>query len=142
MQANTRQLATRENARPTNRIANRFFLKIAGGRFRSYSLLKHFGRRSGREYLTPVSAFPLGDGFVIALLYGDSSSVDWCRNVLTTGKCIVKTRGEELLLERPEIIAPSEALAAFPLPARLMYKARRINEFLWLHRQSEVHNAL
>ena len=138
MQVNSHQGARRENARPTNRIANRFFLMLAGGRFRSYSLLKHIGRRSGREYSVPVSAFPLGDGLVMALLYGDASTVDWCRNVMAAGKCIIKTRGQEYLLERPEIVPASMALEAFPLPARLIYKAEGIKEFLWVHHQSEV----
>ncbi len=130
------------DTRQANKRANALFLKIAGGRFRAYSALKHIGRSSGREYVTPLSAYPLGDGFVLALLYGDAANVDWCRNVMAAGKCILKTRGEEYVLEKPEIIPASKALAAYPLLARLMYRARGIHEFVWVHRQLGKDEAL
>jgi hypothetical protein len=116
-----------------NKRANAFFLKIAGGRFRAYSLLKHIGRSSGREYRTPITAFPFGDGFVLALLYGDAAEVDWCRNVMAAGKCVLKTRGQEYQLERPEIIGPEKALAAFPPFFRFYYRRSSIHQFLWAH---------
>jgi deazaflavin-dependent oxidoreductase (nitroreductase family) len=94
MQIKTQSIGTRIKKR-----ANRFFLKIAGRRFRFYSILKHVGRRSGRAYATPVAAYPLGDGFVFALLDGDN--VDWCHNVLAAGKCTLKTLGREYVLEGP-----------------------------------------
>src|SRR5215472_3545354 len=88
-----------------NKRSNAIFLKIAGGRLRAYSLLKHVGRSSGKPYATPLTAYPLGDGFVIALLYGDATTVSWCRNVMAAGECTLKTRGEEYVLGRPEIIS-------------------------------------
>jgi hypothetical protein len=123
--------------RQANRKSNTFFLKIAGGPLRAYSVLKHVGRSSGREYVTPLSAYPLGDGFVLAVLYGDAAHVDWCRNVMAAGKCILKTRGQEYLLEKPEIIPAAIALETYPPLARLMYRARGIQEFLWVHRKPE-----
>ncbi len=60
-------------------------LKMAGHRSSVYAALKHVGRRSGRTYMTPVVAKPLGDGFVIPLPY--DAGVDWCRNVLAAGTC-------------------------------------------------------
>ncbi len=131
MQSGTKQPA--RGTRPLNERANAIFLKIAGGRFRAYSLLKHFGRKSGREYRTPISAFPLGDGFVLALLYGDAAEVDWCRNVMAAGKCILKTRGQEYQLERPEIIPASQALQAYPPLFRFYYRMSGIRQFLWVH---------
>jgi deazaflavin-dependent oxidoreductase (nitroreductase family) len=121
--------------RSMNRRANAFFLKIAGGHFRAYSLLKHVGRKSGREYRTPITAFPLGDGFVLALLYGDAAEVDWCRNVMAAGTCILKTRRQEYMLEKPEIIPPSKALEAYPPLFRFYYRAAGIRQFLWIHRK-------
>jgi deazaflavin-dependent oxidoreductase (nitroreductase family) len=112
-------------------------LNIAGTRFRSLSILRHVGRRSGREYATPITVFPLGDGFVLALLYGDLATVDWCRNVMAAGACTIKTLGQEIALERPEIIPAAEALGAYPSFWRYMLKARGIHQFLWLHRTSQ-----
>ena len=132
---NQKQQGDRRNL---NKRANAIFLKFAGKRFRAYSILKHIGRKSGREYLTPVTAYPLGDGFVVALLYGDGANVDWCRNVMTTGKCTLKTLGQEYMLERPEIIPASQALQAYPLFLRLYLVSRRIQQFLWVHQQIEA----
>jgi len=119
-----------------NRRANALFLKIAGGPLRAYSALKHRGRRSGREYTTPVSAYPFGDGFVVALLYGEAQNVDWVQNVMAAGQCLLQTRGEEYLLERPEIIPASQAESAFPPLLRWLNRSRDIREFLWVHRRA------
>jgi len=118
------------------KVSNRILLTIAGRRFRSYSIIKHVGRRSGKEFSTPVSAFPLGDGFVVALLYGDGANVDWCRNVMAAGGCVLKTAGQEYRLERPEIIPASQALNAFPALTKRMLITRGIDQFLWVHKPS------
>jgi len=120
--------------RQLNKRSNAFFLKIAGGRLRAYSLLKHIGRKSGREYRTPVSAFPFGDGFVLALLYGTADKVDWCLNIMAAGTCILKTRGQEYHLGKPEIIPASEALNAYPPLFRFYYRTAGITQYLWVHR--------
>jgi hypothetical protein len=122
--------------RGLNRRANAFFLKIAGGRLWAYSLLKHIGRKSGREFRTPISAFPLGDGFVLPLLYGDSAEVDWCLNVMAAGQCVLKTQGQDYLLEKPEIIPASKALEAYPAFFRFYYRTAGIQQFLWAHKSS------
>ena len=43
----------------------------------------HRGRRSGREYQTPVNVFSSADGYVFALTYGPET--DWVKNVLAAG---------------------------------------------------------
>ena len=137
MQGNTESQG-KIGARPrrqANRRANALFLKISGGPLRAYSALKHIGRSSGREYVTPISAYPLGDGFVMAVLYGEAAKVDWVRNVIVAGRCVLKTRGEEYVLEKPEIISASQALAAYPPLMRCVYRSRDIHEFMWAHRQ-------
>jgi hypothetical protein len=118
----------REAARPAS---NRLFLKISGRRLRAYSIVKHVGRRSGREYLNPASAYPLGDGFVIPILYGLDSQ--WVRTVLHSGRLTLVTYGREHALERPEIIPKTKALPAFPRWQQRTLKSRGIENFLWAH---------
>jgi hypothetical protein len=113
-------------------LANRVLRRISGGRLRAYSIVGHVGRVSGREYFNPVSAYPLGDGFVIPVLYGIDSQ--WVRNVLAVGRLTLRTKGIDYALERPEIIAPEQALAAFPRLLRRLYRAQGIKEFIWAHR--------
>jgi hypothetical protein len=111
-------------------------LKIAGGPSGVYATVKHVGRRSGRSYSTPVVAKPLLDGFVIPLPY--DSSVDWCRNVQAAGTCTLIWNDQAYILERPEIIGPSQALKAFPLGSRMLYPAGGLKEYLWLHQHKEA----
>jgi hypothetical protein len=94
--------------------------------------VKHRGRSSGREYQNPVSAYPLEDGFVVPVLYGIGSQ--WVRNVMASGGLILRTKGRDIPLERPEIIPPAQALTVFPPLLRWTMKSRKIKEFLWAHR--------
>lgn len=117
---------------------NERMLRIAGKRIRAYSVLKHIGRRTGREYTMPVAMYPLGDGFVMAML-NNGSKCDWCQNVLAAGRCKVITQGVEHILERPEIIDQKQAIGAFPLLWRWLISARSLNEFLWVHHPQLAH---
>ena len=116
---------------PVKSLSNRIFLKISGGPLRAYSIVRHAGRTSGRQYRNPVSAYPLGDGFVIAVLYGTQSQ--WVRNVMVAGRFALRTKGRDYPLERPEIVPPTQALAAFPPWQRRMLRIRKIQDFVWAH---------
>jgi len=121
-------------------LSNRIFLKISGKWFRAYSIVKHVGRSSGRQYRNPVSAYPLTDGFVIAVLYGAQSH--WVRNVMAAGRFTLRTKGRDYLLERPEIIAARQALPAFPALYRRMLRSRGTGDFVWAHRAERSADAI
>jgi hypothetical protein len=53
---------------------------------------------------TRCLAYPLGDGFVIAVLRGAESH--WVRNVMAAGELTLRTKGRDFLVDRPEFIAP------------------------------------
>ncbi|MGB9306325.1 MAG: nitroreductase/quinone reductase family protein [Mycobacterium sp.] len=114
---------------------NKMIRPIAGRRFSPYALLEHRGRRSGRTYVTPVGAFPFGDGFVVGLSYG--ADVDWCRNIMASGYAVVKWHGQEFALERPAIIPMSRAVLQ-AIPSYFRLPARELKEFVWLHRPDTV----
>jgi deazaflavin-dependent oxidoreductase (nitroreductase family) len=107
---------------PVRSFANQIFLAISGRWLRAYSIVRHVGRTSGRTYRNPVSAYPLGDGFVIPVLYGTQSQ--WVRNVMAAGRFTLRTKGRDYLLERPEIIPPAQALAAYPTLLRRLMRAQ------------------
>jgi len=117
---------------PVRGLSNRLFLRISGRRLRAYSVVRHTGARTGREYTNPVSAYPLGDGFVIPVLYGRESR--WVQNALATGGLTLRTRNRDHRLERPELIGAAQALGAFPRWQRAMLTARRIEDYLYAHR--------
>ncbi len=118
------------------RRVNPMVLKMAANRSRGYAIVKHVGRRSGREYSTPVVAKPFGDGFVIPMPYGREA--DWCRNVIAAGTCALILNGQEYALNKPEVITSSEASHAYPLMQRIILSTSGIKEHLLLHQIAEV----
>jgi deazaflavin-dependent oxidoreductase (nitroreductase family) len=125
-----------DQTRQLTKRLNRYLCKVAGTRlgmlYFNLSALHHVGRRSGRTYVTPLSAYPLGDGFVLAVAY---PHVDWCENVLAAGKCTLNWNGKEYALERPEVIPRAQAMEAYPLLVKpFLAGAAGQNKFVWLHR--------
>jgi deazaflavin-dependent oxidoreductase (nitroreductase family) len=123
-----------DRTRQFSKTANRPLRRVAGTRlgmlYFNLGALHHVGRRSGRTYVTPLSAYRLGDGFVLGVAYPE---VDWCRNVLAAGKCTLTWNGKEYALERPEMIPAAEAMKAYPLLVKPFIVAPGTKTFVWLH---------
>lgn len=84
---------------------------LLAGRKHSYAaIIRHTGRKSGKQYSTPVGAVRVPDGFLIPLGYG--TGVDWLRNVLATGRAQLSAEGETRDVTGPEVI---DAATALPL---------------------------
>jgi len=66
-----------------------------------FGVVVHPGRRSGREYQTPVNVFATEEGYVLALTYGPDT--DWVKNVLAAGGCELRTRGRAIRLVSPRL---------------------------------------
>lgn len=97
------------------RVSNRYLLnplmlRLAGHKHWYASVIRHTGRRSGKQYATPVVADRTADGFVIPLPYG--TGVDWLQNVLAAGQANVSAQGESYDVAQPEVI---DAEAALPM---------------------------
>jgi len=69
-------------------------------------VIVHIGRKTRRQYRTPVVVFRRGDHFVIALTYGRDSH--WVQNVLAQGGCDLETMGRTLQLTRPNVLHDEE----------------------------------
>jgi len=80
-----------------NRVTRRLAPFLPG-----FGVVVHRGRRSGREYRTPVNVFRTSGGVRIALTYGADS--DWVKNVLAAGGCRLHTRGNYLDLAAPHLV--------------------------------------
>jgi len=81
-------------------------------------VILHRGRRSGRDYRTPLFAFRRDRTLVIALLYGHES--DWLRNLQADGGHVVRG-GRTFAVGPPEIVdasASDQLLAQLSPPAR------------------------
>lgn len=70
--------------------------RIARSAHGPFTLVRHVGRRSGKQYETPIIVSPVEDGFVIELTYGPD--VDWHKNVLAAGGCTLIWHGKEYVI--------------------------------------------
>ena len=104
-------------------------MNLAGRRHWYAAVIRHRGRRSGREYTTPVVAVPAaGDAFVIPLPYGEE--VDWLKNVLAAGRATVGAKGEIYDIFEPEVIAAAEASPLLDERHRRTWRRFGIEHFL------------
>ena len=114
----------RMNRHVTNRILGPFAPYIPG-----FGIIVHTGRKTGRQYRTPVNLFRRNREFVIALTYGPAS--EWVRNVLASGRCVVETGGHTLRLANPRLFR-DERRSFVPPHIRFVLGLMRVNDFLEL----------
>lgn len=125
--------------RRLNRRLNRAQLDTAGMPGAFAGLLHHVGRASGSAYATPVSILPLGDDFVIAIVYGSRTS--WVLNVMAAGAAAIELEGEHHAVDRPRIVPISTVAEAFPAGERRLQRLLAIDRCLLLHRAAAADNS-
>ncbi|MGK2867772.1 MAG: nitroreductase family deazaflavin-dependent oxidoreductase, partial [Mycobacterium sp.] len=101
-------LFARQRAEVNRKYVNRLVEPLAGY-LPLWSAVDHVGRRSGKDYRTPVTAFPTADGVAVLLPYG--TGTDWVRNLQASGSGRVQIEGRSLLVTDPRVVPLSEALA-------------------------------
>jgi deazaflavin-dependent oxidoreductase (nitroreductase family) len=74
-----------------------------------FGMVYHRGRKSGREYRTPVKLFRRGRNYVITLPYGRDS--DWVKNVLAAGGCELRTSGRRIRMVGPTLFVDDGRVA-------------------------------
>jgi len=89
--------------------------------FGPFALVHHIGRKSGKPYETPIMAFPVEGGFLIALTYGPK--VDWYQNVLAAGHCNLVWHNKPFAISRVEPVDPAAAIDKFPQPQKTILKS-------------------
>lgn len=72
-----------------------------------WAVIVHTGRKSGREYRTPVVALVSGSQVTVALPYG--TDTDWVRNLLAAGGGRIVRRRRESRITDPEVMVPADA---------------------------------
>jgi len=120
---------------PMTKVLNPVIRKMAGRpHFRMAALVRHTGRRSGRQYVTPVGAELTGNTVVIPLTFGTES--DWSRNVRAAGGCSIRLGGTDYDAVAPEVLSAGEARpvvrSAYSAWQRGMFRMLGIKQFLLL----------
>jgi deazaflavin-dependent oxidoreductase (nitroreductase family) len=112
----------RFNRHATNRVLGPLAMHLP-----YFGVVVHTGRKTHRQYRTPVNVFPRPGGYVIVLTYGPGS--DWVRNVLAAGGCALETRGRTVRLTRPRLYH-DERRRAVPAFVRVVGRLGRVAHFL------------
>lgn len=110
-----------------NRIVTNRITRPLAGRVPPFALLVHRGRRTGREYRTPIFAFPCDGGFLVALTYGPGT--DWERNIRHGGGEL-GFRGTRYRVGEPTAVGPERAGRCLPAIVRVALRVTRVREFL------------
>ena len=108
----------------TNRITGLFAGWLPG-----FGILTHVGRKSGKDYRTPINVFRTSNGFIIALTY--SSQSEWVKNVLAAGGCELNTRGKKYHLSAPKVVR-DPTRRRFPIPVRIVLRIVGADEYMEL----------
>ena len=111
-------------------VFNPAMLRLAGRKHWYASVIRHSGRRSGKQYGTPIVAEPVTDGFIVPLPYG--TRVDWLRNVLTTGGATMQVSGRTYNVVHPEIIGAETARPLLSSRRRRLYDRFAVHNYVKL----------
>ena len=120
---------------PMTKVLNPAMRRLAGRRHVMMAAqVHHVGRKSGRQYVTPVGARLAGRIFVIPLTFGNQS--DWSRNVRAAGGCTIRLNGVDYRATQPELADWAQAApfvrAAFNPVLRAGLRMLGIRQFLLL----------
>lgn len=115
----------RFNRHVTNPIQRRW-----AGVLPMHGIVEHAGRRSGRQYRTPVLSFRTRDRRGFAFIVGYGLHSDWLRNVLAAGSAGLVHRGRHYTLSGPTLLRGAAGWALLPPPVRLVARLARVDAVL------------
>lgn len=125
-------LFSREHARFNRRVTNRIVLPLSGW-LPMWSVVEHVGRRSGKVYRTPVSAFRTRDGGV-AVLLPYRPDRDWVKNLQAAGGGRVRLYGKTFDVTDPRVVPTREAVGLLKPPWRKLMGSAGVESTLLLTR--------
>jgi len=79
----------------------------------SFGILEHVGRKSGKQYRTPLTVFPTADGVAILLTYGRNR--DWLKNIVAADAARIQRNGKTFGVTDPRVVSRAQA-AEFVTP--------------------------
>lgn len=104
---------------------NKLAVRLAGHRvFPLWAVLRHHGRKSGKEYSVPVAVIATDTTFIIALPWGRET--DWVRNTRAAGRCTVRWKGVDYECNDPTFVEKNVALGAARGVTRFALQRREI----------------
>ncbi len=84
-----------------------------------FTVVKHRGRKSGKQFETTVNSFRKGDVLAIGLLHGKTN---WVKNVLAAGEADMCVSGTDLHVVNPRVLPARTVDPSLPRIAQLVAK--------------------
>ncbi len=101
---------------------NPVFLRV-GRYLPSFAIVKHRGRKSGKDYETVVSAFRKGNLLAIGLAHGKTN---WVKNVLAAGEADVHLFRRDVHITNPRVLPAGTDSPELPWIARRMARSQGV----------------
>lgn len=111
-------------------VLNPVMMRLAGRRHWYAAVIRHTGRRSGKDYATPIVVERVEGGFLIPLPYG--TGVDWLRNIRAAGTATIVDAGVTYAVADPQLIDAASAGPQLPARRRRVYERFGITDFVKL----------
>ena len=80
-----------------------------------FTVVKHRGRKSGKQFETTVNSFRKGDVLAIGLLHGKTN---WVKNVLAAGEADIRMGRKDFHLVHPRLVPAGGDTTGLPRAAR------------------------
>lgn len=93
-------------------VTNPVMVRLFSGRSAHAALLHHVGRRSGKAYVTPLTAHRSVDTIIVPLPYG--TETDWLRNLQAAGESVVELDGRSFTVDEPEVVPIDRVMPLLP----------------------------
>ncbi|HEY4002819.1 MAG TPA: nitroreductase family deazaflavin-dependent oxidoreductase [Candidatus Xenobia bacterium] len=116
--------------RYVNRVVTNPILGMIAWLVPPFAVVKHRGRKSGKQYRTPVIGFGSRRGFVIPMTY--RRDTDWARNVLAAGTVDIVHGGQTFTLGQPRVVGWEEAEGRLPFVWRQLLGVGNLPGYLLL----------
>ena len=101
--------------------------RLFAGHAPMFGIIEYTGRKSGKEFRTPMNVFRDGSDWIFALTYG--SDVQWVKNVIAAGTCHLTSRGKTYELANPRLFVDASR-TVMPTPVRQFLGLLHVHEFL------------
>jgi deazaflavin-dependent oxidoreductase (nitroreductase family) len=102
-----------------NRYVTNPIQRVWAGFVPLMGIIEHRGRRSGKEYRTPVNVFNTDEGLAILLTYGPDR--DWVKNLNAAGGGQIKHYGRTHSYADPRVVTKAEAAPHVKGVARALF---------------------
>ncbi len=100
-------------------VTNPVWVRFFAGRSANSALLHHVGRKSGKAFVTPLTAHKSEDTIIIPMPYG--TETDWLRNLQAAGQGVVELDNRSYGVDEPEVVPVDEVMPLLsPMVARLV----------------------